>query len=93
MLQTIKSISLSNQKCKVPLTLINLHLNEGSQELQYYPFGVKLNKCVGTCNTVNDLSNTVYIPNKTEDLNVPVFNTITGKNESKILAKYILCEY
>ena len=38
------------------------------------------------------MSNTVYILNKTEDLNVPVFNTITGKNESKILAKYISCE-
>ena len=31
------------------------------------------------------------IPNKTEDLNI-CFNMITGKNESKILTKDILCK-
>ena len=32
------------------------------------------------------------IPHKTEDLNLSVFNMITGKNESKTLRKHILCE-
>ena len=48
-------ISLSNQKCEILPTLINLHPNEYSQvysqELHYYPFAVKLDKCVGSCNT------------------------------------------
>ena len=48
--------------------LINLHPNKYSQELNYYPFSVKLNKSVGSCNTLNDLSNSVCVPNKTEDL-------------------------
>ena len=39
------------------------------------------------CGKFNDLSNRVCVPNKTEDLNVHVSNMITGKNESKILAK------
>ena len=30
---------------------INLHPNEYSQELHYYPFTDKLNRCVGSCNT------------------------------------------
>ena len=38
-------------------TLINLHPNEYSQELHYYPFTVKLDKSVASCNTPNDLSN------------------------------------
>ena len=46
---------------------------------------VKLDRCVGSCNTLNDLSNKVCIPNKTEDLNLSVFNIITGINESKVL--------
>ena len=37
-----KFISLSNQKCKIQPTLINLHPNEYSQEFHYYPFAVKL---------------------------------------------------
>ena len=37
-------------------TLINLNPNEYSQELNYYPLVVILDSCVGSCNTVNDLS-------------------------------------
>ena len=72
-----KSVSIRNQKCEIKPTLINLHPNRYIQELYYYPFAVKLDKCVGS---------------KTEDLNIHVFNMITEKNESKILTKDILCE-
>ena len=34
----------------------------------------------------------VCIPNKTEDLNLRVFNMIPGINESKTLLKHISCE-
>ena len=70
-------------------TLINLHPNKYSHEFHYYPFAVKLDRCVGSCNTVNDLCNKVCVPNKTENLNLSVFNMITGINESKILTKHI----
>ena len=73
-------------------TLINLHPNESSQEFPYYSFSIKLDRCVGICNTLNDLSNKVCVPNKTEDLNLSVFNMITGINESKTLTKHISCE-
>ena len=62
---------------------MNLHPKEISEEFHYYPFTVKLEKCVGSCNTLNDLSNEVCVPNKTEDLNLSVFNTIAGRNKSK----------
>ena len=45
-------------------TLINLHPNEYSKEFHYYSFAVKLDRCVGSCNTLNDVSNKVYGPNK-----------------------------
>ena len=83
---------LSNQKCMIQPTLFNLHRNEYSQYLQYYPFAVKLDRCVRSCNTLNNLSNKVFVPNKTEDLNLSVFNLIMGINESKILRKHISCE-
>ena len=43
--------------------LLNLHLNEYSQEFRYYSFVVKLDRCVGSCSTLNDLSNRVCAPN------------------------------
>ena len=61
-------------------TLFNLHPIEYSQEFHYYQFAVKLDGCVGSCNTLNDLSNKVCIPNKTEDLNLTVFNMIARIN-------------
>ena len=84
-----KCVSLSNQKCMTQPTLINLHPNEYSQESHYYLFAVKLDRCVGRCNTLNDLSNKVCVPNKIEDLNLRVFNMITGINESTNLKKHI----
>ena len=63
----IKCVSLSNQKSIY------------SQELRYYPFTVKLDKWIGSFNTLNDLSNNVCVPNKTEGLNILVFNMITEK--------------
>ena len=52
-----KCVSLSNQKCKIQHTLVNLHPNEYSQEFHCYPFAVKWDRCVGSCNTINDLCN------------------------------------
>ena len=86
-----KCVSLSNQKCEIQPTLVNLCQNEYNQEYHYYLFPVKLNRCVGSCNTFNNLSNKECIPNKTEDLNLSVFNMITRINELKTL-KHISCE-
>ena len=53
---------------------------------------VKLDRSAGGCNTLNDLSNKVCVTNITEDLNLSMFNMITGINKSKTLTKYISCE-
>ena len=83
---------MSNQKCMTQPTLIFLHRNEYSQEFHYYPLAFKLDRCVGSCITLNDLSNKVCVPNKTEDFNQREFNMIAGINESKTLTSHISCE-
>ena len=90
-----KCVSLSNQKCEIQPSLINLHPNEYSQELHCYLFAVKLDRWFGSCNTLNDLSNKVCVPNEREDWNLCVFNIITGINQSKTLTKHISrkCKY
>ena len=47
-------------------TLINLHPNEYSQKLHYYPFTANQNRRAGSCNTLDDLSNKICVPNETE---------------------------
>ena len=70
-----KCVFLSNQKCIIQPTLINLHPNKYSKEFHPYP--------------LNDLSNKVCVPNKIKDLNLSEFNMIIGINESKLLTKDI----
>ena len=65
-----KYVLLSNQRCMSQPTIINLHPNEYSQEFHNYPFAGNLDRCVGSCNTLNDLPNKVCVSNKTEDLNL-----------------------
>ena len=87
-----KCVSLSNQKCMIQPIFINLDSNEYSQEFHCYLFAVKLDRCAGSCNTLNDLFNKVCVPNKTEYLNLKVFSMTTGINKSKTLTKHISCE-
>ena len=67
-----KCMLLSNQKCMIQPTLINLHPSECSQTFHCYPFTVKLDKCIESYNTLHVLSNKVFVPNKIEDLNLSV---------------------
>ena len=43
---------------------------------------------MGKCNTINDLFNSVCVPEKAEDLNRNIFNVIAGTNESRALKTY-----
>ena len=81
---------LSNWKSMIYPILINFHPNKYSQEFHYYPFDVELDRCVGSCNTLNDLSNKVCVQNekKKKNLNLSVFNMITWLN----LTKHISCK-
>ena len=46
------------------------------------------------CNTLDDFSSTMCVPNKTEEINLNVFNkiTITRIKESKTLPRHVSCE-
>ena len=89
----IKCISLINQKCQSQPTLINFHPNKYSQKFHCYPFAVKWNGCVGSCNNRNNLPNKACVASKTEDINLTVFNMIRDINESETFKKHISCKY
>ena len=47
---SLKCISMNNQKCKVRPEIVNVN----SDESVFYPFSIKTSKCSGTCNNIND---------------------------------------
>ena len=60
----IKCIYLNNQQCITQPILINLHPNGYSKALRYCSFAVNLDKCMGCCNTLNDLPTRICDPKK-----------------------------
>ena len=73
-------------------TLTDLNPNEYNQRLHYYPFTVNLDRSNRICNTLNDLSKKISVPNKTEDANLSIVNMIVRIIKSKTLAKR-KCKY
>ena len=46
----LKCISMTNQDCKLRPEFDNIN----SDEPTFYPYSVKVNKCSGSCNNIND---------------------------------------
>ena len=46
----LKCISMTNQDCKLRPEFVNIN----SDEPTFYPYSVKVNKCSGSCNNIND---------------------------------------
>ena len=47
-----KCVLLSNHRGMIQPSLINLHSNKYSQEFHYYSFTVKVDRYIGSCNTL-----------------------------------------
>ena len=70
---------MKNQECKVRPEIISINSNNP----MFYPFSVKVNKYSGNCNTVNDPNARICVPDTVKNLNVKVFNLMSGTNETR----------
>ena len=66
-------------KCKVRAEIININSNKPV----FYPFSIKISKCSGSCNNINDPYAKIWVPDVIKDLNVKVFNLMSGTNETR----------
>ena len=72
---------MSNQECKVRPELININSNEPL----FYPYSVKITKCSGSCNNINDPYAKICIPDVVKNINLKVFNLISRTNETRYI--------
>ena len=49
-INSLECVSMNNQECKIRTEIININTNEPL----FYPYSIKINKCRGSCNTIND---------------------------------------
>ena len=75
----LKCISLNNQECKARPKIVNV----SSTNPIFYPVSVKINRCSGNCNSINDPYAKICLPDVVKNLNVKIFNLMSRTNESR----------
>ena len=79
--KALECVSVVNQKC-MPRPKI-LDVNEGVGEVLFYPYNVQVNKCSGSCNTLDNPIANVCVPNVIKGINMQVYNVFTMLNETR----------
>ena len=84
----LECISMKNQECKVRPEIVNINSNNP----MFYPFSIKVNKCSGNCNNINDPYARICVPDIVKNLNVKVFNLMSKTNETKSIEWHESCK-
>ena len=80
----LNCISMKNQECKTRPQVININSNNPI----FYPFSIKINKCSGNCNNINNPYAKICVPDAIKDLNVKEFNFMSRTNETRFIKWY-----
>ena len=78
---------MKNQECKTRLQIVNVNSNNPI----FYPSSIKINKCSGNCNNINDPYANICVPDVIEDLNVKVFNLMSRTKETRFIKWHEKC--
>ena len=85
---SLECISMKNQECKIRSEIINTNNNEPA----FYPFSIKVNKCSGSCNNINDPYAKLCVPDVVKNINLKVFNLISWSNQTKQINWHESCK-
>ena len=78
---SLECLSLINQKCMPRPKVLNV--NEGNGEALFYPYNVLVNKCSGSCDTLDNPMSKICVPKISKNVNMKVYNFLMGLNETR----------
>ena len=84
----LNCFSMNNQECKVRPKIVDINSNNP----MFYPFSIKVKKCSGNCNNINDPCAKSCVPDTVKDINVRVFNLISRNNETRHIKWHETCK-
>ena len=84
----LSCITIKNQECKVRPEIINVNSNNPI----FYLFSIRVNKCSGNCNNINNPYAKICVPDVIKDLNVQVFNLMSRTNETRFIKWHETCK-
>ena len=77
-----------NQKCKTRPPIVNANSNKPI----FYPFSIKISKCSGNCNNINDPYSKICAPDVAKTWNIKVFNVMSRSNETRHIQWHETCK-
>ena len=63
-----------------------------TNEPMFYPYIIKINRCKGSRNKINDPYAKICVPNQTKNANVKVFNLMSRTNETRHIKWHETCK-
>ena len=84
----LECVSMNNQECKLRPVIVNVN----SKEPLFYPFSIKISKCSGSCNNINDPYAKLCVSDVVKKLNIKVFNLMSRKNETRHIKWHETCK-
>ena len=81
-------VSINDQECKTKTKIININNNEPV----FYPFSIKVNKCSGSCNNINNPYAKLCVSDVLENIHVKVFILISWNNQTKHTERHKTCK-
>ena len=72
---------MNNQERKTRPEVVNVN----GDEPVFFPISIKISKCSGICNNVNDPYANICVPDIVKNLNVKVFNLLSRTNETRYI--------
>ena len=84
----LECVSVINEKCISIPKIIDLNKDEPV----FYPLSIKVNKCSGDCNNINDPMPKLCVPNIVKDMNIKVFNLLARINETRKVVWHETCK-
>ena len=88
--KALECVSVTNQEC-MPRCKI-LDVNEGVGEALFYPYNVLVNKCSGSCDTLDDPMARLCVPNIIKNVNMKVYNFLMRLNETRNVLWHESCK-
>ena len=74
--------------CKIRSEIINVNTNEPT----FYPYSIKINKCKGSFNTINNPYAKICVPDTIKNINGKVFNLMLRTNEARHIEWHKTCK-
>ena len=88
--RALECLSVINRKC-MPRPKI-LDVNESVGEALFYPYNVLVNKCSGSCDTINNPMAKLCVPDVIKRLNMQVYNFLMMLNETRSVLWHESCK-